>query len=105
MNGIDLAAISDKCNGHIHEREAWSPRLLVSTASSASRWAGSRAAALEAAEATEERPACSAGRPLAKQPIAAKACTGALKDVLWRLIALPIEHYRQGEASTGTIGL
>ena len=38
-----------------------------------------------------------------EQPTNAKALTGALKDVLWKLVALPVEHYGQAEATTGTL--
>ena len=38
-----------------------------------------------------------------EQPAAAKALSGALKDVLWRLVALPVEHYGQAEATASTL--
>ena len=38
-----------------------------------------------------------------EQPAAAKALSVALKDVLWRLIAVPVEHYGQAEATASTL--
>lgn len=38
-----------------------------------------------------------------EQPAVAKGLSVALKDVLWRLVALPVEHYGQAEATASTL--
>mgnify|MGYP003894380269 CR=1 FL=1 len=41
--------------------------------------------------------------PRLEQPAVAKGLSVALKDVLWRLVALPVEHYGQAEATASTL--
>ena len=38
-----------------------------------------------------------------EQPAVAKGLSVALKDVLWRLVALPVEHYGQAETTASTL--
>ena len=44
-----------------------------------------------------------AAHAVLEQPAATKAATAALKDILWKLIALPVERYNQGEATMSTL--